>query len=379
MAATLTDGHDGSAVMVAGAHMAAKDESATVLACSSEKDPERRLTIPITRAAGASKHVVMSLAPGHPAYASMPDLAPGDRIEVSAELEVTTDAPRASDAVGKPYGYSPKLLARLLLAGGGDATEPNGHTRALTPVKRETCDQAQHHHRLVFGGISYAVPARGLGWQGDTHLNLVISAHDSRAEDGDVLLVGQNEPPAGGKRAFAKGDMGKLSLVRYRGKPEPSGRLVSAKSLRNSHVAVEKSQPTVVYSMRLVNLKKDEQLLLNAKMTARNPHGYPARVSTQVILTDSPRGSDLHGHARDLGTFNGEIGKFNGTNCKPGKSYTTEKYGTLRMLKNSPTPLYVNLVVTAGDPEHRAKANDAIKIEHGGFLNIRRLSPGVLG
>jgi hypothetical protein len=354
----------------------------TVLACSTDKDPERQpLTIPITTKLDARRRVVMALGPGEYPYSSMPDLAPGDRIEVSAELEVTTDAEVAgSDCVGKPYHYNPRIKARLLLADSPNATARAPTTAvALGSSLSTVCTHEQHHHIVVFSDVSYTVGAAGLPWTGDSYLNLVVSAHHPRAKRGHVLLIGQNEPGSGGGPAYAKGDMGKINVVRYRGQPEPSGKVKSTTRIRNSQVPIRK-QPTVVYSLRLGDLRKDEQLLMQAKMKSSNPHAYKARVSTQVVLTDSANGTGLHGSARDYAALKGEIGKYNGCNCLPGDTCTTRKFGTLRMLKDVTAPLFATLVVTsAAPPPGHAQAGDTLKILSGGALTVTRLPPEVTG
>ena len=352
----------------------------TVLASATNKNPERVLEIPITTVGGDSKHVVMSLGPGSPSYSSLPDLAPGDELEISAELELTTYGPVTRYAVSTPYRYSPKINARLLLANDPGATEPqSGRARSLTRVRRETCDNEQHHHRLVFEPFPYTVPARGLPWTGDTYLNLVLSAHHPDAQADQILLVGQNEPPAGGQPAFVKGDQGKLTVVRHRGAPKPRGRVATTRRARMSKVPIAKGQEVVVYSLALPKLERDDQLLLRASMQTTNPHAYPARVSAGVFITDSPSATDLHSGARDLCAFHGEIGKSNGTNCMPNQSYTTQKFGTLRMLRSARTHLYANLVVVSADPEHLSKPGDAVKVDPGGFVQIQRLPARVTG
>ena len=66
----------------------------------------------------------MSLGPDRRDIASLPDLAPGDRLEVTAEVEVTTDCARAgAGCVGSPYGFAPMVRARLLLARDRNVTE----------------------------------------------------------------------------------------------------------------------------------------------------------------------------------------------------------------------------------------------------------------
>ena len=82
------------------------------LVASTGNDSELRKTIPITARSGANKAVVMSLGPGRRNMAGLPDLAPGDRLEVTAEVEVTTDCARAgAGCVGNPYGFAPTVGA----------------------------------------------------------------------------------------------------------------------------------------------------------------------------------------------------------------------------------------------------------------------------
>ena len=180
-----------------------------------------------------------------------------------------------------------------------------------------------------------------------------------------MLLIGQNEPPEDGKPASVKGGMGKQRR-RYRGPEEPPSKLRPADAIQNSHLRVPKGHPKVVYSLRLANVKKDEQLVLAAKLEVHNSHSYPVRVATQVILSHECTGIEpLHGDARELASFYGEIGKYNGTNAMPRSSYTTRKFGTLRILKDAKPPLFVNLVASCGDPEGQGKKSDTIKVEPG--------------
>jgi hypothetical protein len=354
---------------------------ATVLVSSTDKKPERIETIRITPKPGEIKEVVMSLGPGSLPYSSLPDLAPGDELQISAELELTTDAPVADWAVKEPYGYDPKIQAQLLLASDADATDPErGRAKRLTRLRKETCDNAQHHHRLVFEPFSYPIPASGLRWKGDSYLNLVLSAHYPSAQADQVLLIGQNEPPPRkGEPAFVKGDQGKLNVVRYRGAPKPRGRVLTTRQALTAQVPIIKGQPVVVYSLALPELEQDDQLVLEASIGGTNPHEYPARVSTGVILTDSPSATELPKSARDLVPFHGEIGKSNGTNILSKQSYVARKFGTLRVLKDVPAPLYANVVVLTGDPDRRSRSGDAVIIDPGGFARIRRLPPRVTG
>jgi hypothetical protein len=360
-----------------------------ILACSTDKYPEQLPTIPIaSKAEDAERHVVMLLGPGQHGYSSMPELESGDEIQVSAELEVTTDH-RIADrdyCVSEPYEFAPHVRARLLLANGESVTENDGvNGIRIGETKRATCTQDEHHHRVVFDPDLYPVRAN-LPWQGQSYLNLVLDAYHQDAVPGHVLLIGQNEPRQGAAPPYAKGDMGKINVIRYRGEPHPPVTVRRADVSRNSHVPVRK-EPTVIYSRRLVGLRKREQLLMEARFDASNPYAYRARVSTEVIISDQLDGTDRHNAARDYVSFEGELGKGNGTNVPPGKMYKTRKYGTLRVLKDIPTPVFANLVVTSAAPmpatphpgDPRPKANDAVPIVPGGYLQITRVSPDHLG
>jgi hypothetical protein len=361
-----------------------------ILACSTDKYPERPPnTIRIaSKADDAERHVVMLLGPGQHAYSSMPELESGDEIQVSAELEVTTDHPIASRdyCVSEPYEFDPHIRARLLLANGESVTENDGvNGIRIGETKREICTQDEHHHRVVFDPVLYPVRT-DLPWQGQSYLNLVLDAYHHDAEPGHVLLIGQNEQRQGKEPPHAKGDMGKLNVIRYRGEPHPPVTVGRAGALRNSHVPVRK-EPTVIYSRRLVGLRKREQLLMEARFDANNPYAYRARVSTEVIISDQRDGTDRHNPAREYVSFEAEFGKGNGTNVAPGKPYTTRKYGTLRVLEDIPMPVFANLVVTSAAPmsaephpgDPRPKANDAVRIVPGGYLEISRVSPDHLG
>jgi hypothetical protein len=355
--------------------------SPTLLACSTDKDPERVLELPITPEKEEERRVVMSLGPDRRPYSSMPELAPGDRIEISGELEVTTDArQRDKSCVREPYRYDPTIEPRLVLADRPGVTDADHrHGLLVKSLRTETCSQTRHHTLVVFSDISYTVPDRGIPWKGASHLNLVLDAHHEGAQPDQVLLIGQNEPATDSTPAHAEGNMGKLNLVRYRGRPEPTGRRTVARELRNSHIPVLKGHRTVVYSLRLVDLQESEQLLMRAELHVRNPHSDPARVSTEVLIADSGSGTETSGRAAHVCPFRGQIGKFNGTNCLPRSKLVTRKFGTMRILESAGQPLFVNLAVTSSDPVGVPNAHDAVEALPEGFLEIRRFTPEVLG
>jgi hypothetical protein len=362
-----------------------------ILACSTHKYPERLPTIQIgNRAADAERRVVMLLGRDQHGYSSMPELLGGDEIEVSAELAVTTDHPFPSPdyCVSKPYKFNPHIRASLLLANGDSITEEDDENGIkIGETKHEICTHGEHHRRVVFEPVRYPVRAKGLPWQGrQSYLNLVLRAYHHDAEPGHVLLIGQNEPRNGQLAPHAKGDMGKINVIQYRGQPHPPVTVGRADALRNSHVPVRK-EPRVIYSRRLVGLPKREQLLMEARFDASNPYAYWARVSAEVLISDKADGTDRHNPAREYVSFEGELGKGNGTNVSPGGTYTTQKYGTLRILDDLPMKVFANLVVTSAAPmpavfhpgDPRPKSDHAVRIMPGGYLQITRVSPEYLG
>jgi hypothetical protein len=373
-----------------------KDTSPTVLACSTDKYPEcvDRIEIGASRDSAVSQ-VVMSLKPGgEAAYSSMPQLIGGDVISVSAELEVTTDheTDDRTYLVGQSYKFSPHVHASLLLASAIDVTDNDGLDGIrIGDSEDETVSQDRHHGLIVFEPRSFRIPDEGLPWNGESYLNLVLRAHHQGAGRGQLLLIGQNEPAEDGTPATAKGDEGKINLVRYRGQPEPTGSVIRAGRRRNSHVPISKKppKPRVIYSMRLVRLKKHEQLLMKADFKTRDPHPYRARVSTEVIVADSADQTDRDNPAQAHVPFHGELGKGNGTNIVPGvdDTYRTRKYGTMRLLKDLEADLFVNVVVNSAPPasadpkpdDPRPQANDTVRILRGGYLEITRLPPDCIG
>src|SRR5204863_3149745 len=176
----------------------------------------------------------------------------------------------------------PKIEASLILADDPGKTHAKRAQRLAS--RGETCNHEQHHHRVVFDVPSHTVRAADVG----SHLNFVLSAHSRKAQDGQILLIGQNEPPKNGKPASVKGEMGKLNVIRYRGLGQPTSRFRKANSPRHTHLPVPKGNPKVVYSLRLMDLKEGEQLLLDGQLQVDNSHNYPVRVATQVILSRSP-------------------------------------------------------------------------------------------
>ncbi len=314
----------------------------------------------------------MSLRPGADPLSAMPDLEPGDRLLISAEVEVTTDCKKQQDdCVGTPYRYDPTVKAQLVLARNREVTEaaPGEGVRISGGAVAEKCSHDEHHKVLVFSGLERSIPKRGFPWPlEDTCINLILEAYHPSAIDDHFLLVGENDP--GGKVGQ---DKGRLNVVRLRGEvPPPAPKSTSAKEV--PMLPVDPEAKTVVYSLPIGKPEEGEQLEVKAELGSTAEHlGYPARISTRLYLTDNRYQTDLGGEAKRVAAFGGEIGEHNGFNCLPDAGVRrTRRVGVLRIIKTARKPLFVNLVATSGDPLKKGAPGDELELVDPGFLEVVR-------
>jgi hypothetical protein len=341
------------------------------VACTTGKDSELRETIRIARRPGRGR-VVMRLSGGRRAgsFTRLPELRPGDRLRVTAEVEVTTDCKTANPAcVGNPYKYAPIVTATLLLTGDRGATAA-GSTALRLAEKRVRCSHRRHHRVIVFTRAGLRIPEEDLPWSGPSFVNLVLGAHHPRARDSDRLLVGENEPDGS-----VGGDKGRINAIRLRPSGErPHARARTEKRLTRE-IPVDKEKRTVVYSRRLNELRDGEELEVRAGLTVSAAHlSYPARISTRLILADGPGQDDEGGRAAEIAPFDGEISESNGFNCLSARACTSRKVGVLRCLESAGQPVYVNLIAVAGDPFLKGRPGDKLRALDQGFLEVRRYS-----
>jgi hypothetical protein len=357
-----------------------RGERPSVLVASSGPHSELVEKLAISREAGARREVAMSIRPGGGSFSAMPDLEPGDRLLISAEIELTTDCEEQTpdNCIGKAYTYPPTVSAELLLASGREVTEePSGRAIRLER-KSERCTHPEHHKVLVFPEVGYRVPDKGFPWPlEETCINLVLDAHSPRAQDGQFLLVGQNNPAdEEHRRPWVGQSMGRLNLVRVRGELEELRREETRRPVVG-RIPIDPDAKTVVYSLALKEVEEGEQLLVEAELTTDSRHlDYPARISTRVYLVDEPGRLEPGGRAKEAASFGGVIGEHNGFNSLPGSGLrTTRRAGVLRITKPSDKPLYVNLVATGGDPLRKAKREDALNVGGSGFVQAFRYPP----
>jgi hypothetical protein len=336
-------------------------------------DAELVATVPITRDPGETKVVVMRLGRGDRPLSSLPDLAGGDLLRVMAEVEVTTDSPTWGGGVGRPYDFAPSVEASLVLAGDPEATEADGRrAMALADPRRVEITHRQHHRTIVFADAGVRVAAGGTPWTGPSSVNLVLSAHHPHAEEGQVLLVGENEPDG-----TVLPNKGRVSVVRLR-----RGADIRAEPAREDdpsvrEIPVRKGERTVVYSLRIPDPEAHEQFAVRARMlTSAERLGFPARVSSRLILAEDPQQSEPGGRLRGLAAFRGAISPLNGFNCIPGQGpCVTEKVGVAALRRGPDRDLFVNLVAVSADPFGGARRRDALEVAEGGFVEAVRYPP----
>jgi hypothetical protein len=337
----------------------------SVFAAATGDDAESEKTVPITKKEGEGSRVVMSLplegARPHSALA-----APGDVLKVGVELEVTVDAEQQADSYHDHYTYSPLVQAELLLASDPEKNkaDPKNAIR-LGGSKPERVGHALHHHVVVIEEQEANLGAL-VGHWAKAYLNLVLSAWDEQADGDQVLLVGENEP-----HGPPEGNKGRINVIRFRPQ-RPNEHPKRTTEEQAKQVPLLKDQRTLLYSLRLDNLKANEQLWLEAELLTRSRLTFPARISTQLLIADSPKATSPGGQAAEICAFRGEVAKFNGTNCLPRDTHKTHKLGVMRLRRDAGRPLYANLVATSSDPFRRGPGGENLEVLNGGYVQAVR-------
>ena len=330
-------------------------------------------TLPITREPGAARAVAMRLGPGDTPHTTLPGLAGGDLLRVMAEVEVTTDSGGPLGRVGRAYDFAPRVEANLMLAADPEATAiRDGRALSLAAPCRVEIDHLGHHRTIVFPDAGVRIPAGGLPWPAGPWVTLVLGAHHPDAEEGQVLLVGENEP--GGR---VRGGKGRLSALRVPAEWRRSPEVGRETAQRSGAIPVRKGERTVVYSLRIAGGRAREQLAIRARMlTSAERLGYPAPVSSRQNLADDPGQTQPGGRVRDIAALRGAVSPFNGFNCVPGRgACATEKAGVAALRGAPPSDLFVNLVAVGADPFGGARRGDALEVMSGGFVEASRYPP----
>jgi hypothetical protein len=375
----------------AGAH--SYDQPDRVLVSTTGSQSELVTNLAIGTEPGQGQKVVMSLPCPTGSSCDPSDklasLLAGDRLKASSELEVTTDCinPNPSNCYGHrsdgapaSYTYNPSVRSQLILAGAPTATGGSG-TTPISPPREQTCRQQpdrQHHCVLVFDGPFLDVPANAppCALANTCYVNLVASASNPAALDGDTLIVGEDEPDG-----TIGQDKGRVNAVRLRpviSGREPAGKVqtfLRTATTVNSLSVGDSSDPkrTVVFSQRLDKLKNGEQLAVSADMTTDiSKLPYKVLVNSKLILTSGQGETTVSDLAKSVAAVSGTITEANGFNCtKTDTPCLTQKVGVGSLIADPGKPLFVNLVVGTKAIGATPQVGDTVKVT-GGRLQVVR-------
>jgi hypothetical protein len=248
-----------------------------------------------------------------------------------------------------------------------------------------TCMQRQpnrnHHCVLVIDdGVLRVGNSGSLPCNDETcHLNLVLSANDRKAKNGDKLVVGAD---SGGRKV--NGDKGRINLSRFRPGRDQAVPPKLTKAPVRSRLPIAPEGGNVkeksVYSIPLPDLRAGEQLVIDGKLVTRiGMHSYNAFQTTGIVLSESPGSASREGWPERVGDLNGQVAEANGFNCTQGSSAhkdpcTARKVGVLEITRDAPRTLYVNVVAglaAQADFNNRHHGGDKAKVASG-FLRIYR-------
>jgi hypothetical protein len=339
-------------------------------AASTGPHSELRKTVPISRRADVAPRVVLSMGPGR-----LRGLEVGDRVELSAEVQVTVDCDkRQARCAGRPYDFDPKVIAALELA---SRKSPEARSRVLARTKltcRQKLPDRQHHCPIAFDErirVGKRFPCR----LDRCFANLVVSAHSPRARGGERMVIGANKPS--GRIVQNKSRLNAVLIDRgVRARRLRTGDLLR-RSLRL------RPQRKVILSQRVDELRRGDVLAVSAAIRSEVRHlGYNALVGAQLIVGRGPGANSPSRLVRRSVWQDGLISPLNGTNCTPPQSpCRTRKVGVVKVRRDvrggsgGAAPLFVNLVVRTKQKRVERRHGDRLRILDDARLVVRRYSP----
>jgi hypothetical protein len=238
---------------------------------------------------------------------------------------------------------------------------------------------------VIDDGVLRVGDAGGLPCNPETcHVNLVLSAAHRGAKRGDKLVVG-----AASDGRSVESDKGRINLTRFRpGRLESVRPAVSASRVRTRLPIARQGgdvKEQALFSVRLDDLRAGEQLVVDGKAVTRiGMHPYNVFQRTGLVLSESRGSASREGWPERVGdVVNGQVSEGNGFNCTQGPSAHADpcnarKVGVLEITRDSPKPLYLNLVAgmaVQADFDDRYRSGDKAKVADG-FLRVYRYPPG---
>jgi hypothetical protein len=351
---------------------------AGIVAASTSNHAELVKTVPIGRREGQHKRVALSLGPGR-----LPSLSRGATLRVSAEVQLSVTCIGEADhrCIGRPYTFSPRIAAWIVVA--GSPREARGaKTMRVTEVDRMRCSQRppsrNHHCVLVIGTATREIdaPARLPCKLDRCHVNLVVSASHPAARPGNVVTVGADRTDGTVRQGQAR-----LNAAVVRGPLPPPEASRSGHILHGGiPIAPErKAGRRTVYSVKLPPLRVGDLVVASARQSSGIDHlPYNVFISSRLTLSTTPGARTADRIARRIGAPGGQVSEGNGFNCTQGPSAyrtpcLTRKVGMFAvgrqpLRRGRPVPIYLNLVLGSLAKLDVPRRGDEVRPVAGGSL-----------
>ncbi len=376
------------AISLAVSALAAPDADASARATATKHAKAELVeTVPIARNAWQDPRVVMAVKPSQ-----LGDLKDGDRIEATGEVELTVCLKPGGGHPGQPcvgelYGYSPKLKAKMVIAPTAGTTS-GSESRQIGRTKSLKCRQdhpRRNHHCVIsipWGGEDIGSVADLPCAPGSCFVNMIVSAHNGSARDGERVVVGSSDD---NKRVHQ--GLAKLSVVRYRpGETKPAKVFRGGRARRKATVVSKNSsiKRQVLYSAKVKNLKAGDQLVVDGLMKNKIGHlPYNVFQRTEIVFAKKRKQTGAYGKVLDS---TGRLSASNGFNCTQKKSAhsdtcTIRKGGVISIKKNAKGPFFVNFVVGQhaigmSTQYNKWRSGDRSKVLKGGYVKVERYAGG---
>lgn len=339
---------------------------------------ELRPTVPIASRKGRKTRSVLSL--------ELPRLRVGERVRFNGEVTVTTTCveplPRC---IGRPYGFDPKLRARIVVA---DRADDDGR-RSTLAVSRSvslTCEQTRpnrnHHCPLTIERGSFKVrELRRLPCKPKScRLNMVLDAWHGSARGGEVVVIGADTPGGNVRPGKAR-----LSAVVQRGRTAAAKRRTEKRRTRKIPVSFSGGEK-VLWSQRLDHVKPGDVLLVRSRQRVAI-QGLPHFLASQIVVTTRPNATEPSSWTKRAVSRVGKASETTGFNCTIGRSAfqspcewgkvgLAEIHSAPRDARGRPKPLYVNVVARTFPKLAQARGYAPARLLGGGMTVTRLRAAG---
>jgi len=186
-------------------------------------------------------------------------------------------------------------------------------------------------------------------------------------------------------------DKGRVYAAVFHPAPPPDARVLRSTNPQTRRLPVSGNSPDrrVIFSLRLPSLKAGEQLVIDAKATAKlGGLPYNALIQSQLILSEKPNSIKRSGNSAKVSATEGQVSDLNGFNCTRGRSAHPDpceirKAGMLAVIRDARrktlkgtgprVPIYLNLVAaTKAVYGGERRSGDALRIGKGGYIQAYR-------